>query len=342
MSKLTKPLREPFQAELYVERTELTQELLKWIDDPKPSFRLRSVVGAAGSGKSWFMANLFLRLHDRKDVVPLWLDLSEQPLHPDRGPGIYVRNQIGALKWLQDIIQQNAWPKDEIPLDSTASFAANFAHFTTRICGFRRNVVLLVDSFDEVSHEEMRSWEEDVFSPFFRAACTRLIIARRDDYALTHPILRWNDEVRELPGLGTPEQQQQVQARLHNEPSRQMPDLTPYLTANPYINTLLLKRLGNKSRLSSEDLDACVQDVMQRVNVHDRSSRKLLWELVVRLPQVWTARQLSKETGMLINDLEPLFESGVVSHIGGSPTYEVDASIYQLIQQSLQMQQNQR
>lgn len=342
MSKLTEPLREPFQAELYVERTELTQKLLKWIDHPKPSHRLRSVVGAAGSGKSWFMAHLFLRLQDQKDVVPLWLDLSEQPLHPDRGAGMYVRNPIGALKWLQDIIQQIPWPKDEIPLDSTASFATNFAHFAMRIYDLQPKVVLLVDSFDEVSHEEMRSWEEDVFSPFFRAACTRLIIASRNDYALTDPLLRWNDEVVELLGLEAPEQQQQAEARLHNEPDRQASDLIPYLTENPFINTLLLRQLGDRSRLSFEDLDACIQEVMQRVNLPEPSKKKV-WELVAKLPRTWTARQMADRTGLRIDDrlLVPLFQAGVVSHVSGKAEYKVDAGIYQLIQQSLQAQKKQ-
>lgn len=331
-------LREPFQAELYVERADLTDSFVDWVKSPR--YRLRSLVGAAGSGKSWFMAHLFLRLREQTDVLPLWLDLSSQPLHPDGRAPVQVGNETGRLDWLQDIIQYATSPKNRIPYDRTASFAANFEHFTTRICGLQSRVVLLVDSFDELPRREIPAWEEHVFSPFLSAACTHLIIARRNVDALTHPVLRWNDEVIELPGLEVHEQQQQVKARLYNEPDRQMLDLTLYLTANPYINTLLLKRSGNKPRLSSEDLDACVQEVMQRVNLPE-PSKKTVWELVAKLPRAWKAWQLSKETGMRIDDLEGLFKSGVVSHVPGTAMYETDAGIYQLVKQSLEAQHNQ-
>lgn len=340
MSNATKPSREPFQAELYVERTKLTQDFLEWIDNLKPSPRLLSVVGAAGSGKSWFMSNLFLHLRQKENILPLWLDLSLQPLRPDGYSSIQVSEEQGRLDWLEEIIQQIALLKDKIPFDRTATFAANFHHFTRLICRSQPRVVLLVDSFDEVPLEETPYWEESVFSLFLSGACTCLIIARRDAYALAHPILRWNDIVIELPGLEPFERQEQVKARLHKEPGRQVPDLSPYLTGNPFVNAVLLRRLENKSHLSSDDLNACIEEVMLRVNAPEP---RVVWDLVSKLPPTWTARQMVDRTEMRIDDprLATLFQAGVVSHISGTAMYKVDAGIYQLIQQSLQAQKNQ-
>ena len=78
-------IKEAFRSELYVPREEPLEDLLGWVRQQSPEFRLRSLIGPAGIGKSWFLAHLYRQLNDTNHCLVLWMDLGVEALHPKSG-----------------------------------------------------------------------------------------------------------------------------------------------------------------------------------------------------------------------------------------------------------------
>lgn len=326
---------EPFDPVLNVRRNMLMRDMLMWVAYSSPSFRLRSVVGSAGSGKSWFMADLYQELQDRNPPITVWwMNLSANPIHPFSGdpePGLH--RQEGFDTWLTKVSGQ--------PFSHSADFSARLEYALNHFAG-EGKIIILVDGFDEIaSVTEHHDWvEEQVLATAFRNKRVRLVVARRDDYGLTHPNLRWNDELCLLPGFEDIQCHQQIAHRYAARAERSVAPqdhvqdmLAPFVGENPFINTCLFERLMSPpvTSLTWEDRMLCAQRALERAGL-SLEIFYLLMRLVDALPKHWTAKELVY-VNLSIDDpiLEPLFQSGIVSHVKDTQRYRVDAGIYKLL-----------
>lgn len=192
----------------YIERNLSIEEFVKWARGSSPrSTRLRSVVGPPGIGKSTFLK----LLQDR-----LQLD-GERVLMFDLAPS-KEKSLVGVL---HDDLDKHAreW-KVFFASDRSVLFASALDAFLRSVSETR--LILLVDSFEEVSEAEREAMEAQVLIPFLFQAGGRgderyAVIARRDEFALSDALLRWEDEIYTLEGLDAAkanEPAEQIQRRL--------------------------------------------------------------------------------------------------------------------------------
>lgn len=336
---------EPYSEELYVGREDLMLQMLKWIDEYAPSSRLRSVVGPVGSGKSWFIAHLYHKLKDKNpSIIVVWMNLSAKPVHPNTLNAIELKLEpvlhslAGWQNWLALVPGQI--------LSSPADLGAKLADFLKQKGNKCEKIVVLVDGCDEVPQKERGWMEEHVLAVAFADEKVRLVMTRRDQDGLNHPILRWNDKVIELPGMTTREHQEQIERRYQHDPavrqkfpvrqklSMSLLDVKAVLDRfsgeNPYINTGIFNKFENRQgTLVSDDLKECVRDISRRAGLSD-DSFNLLEKVLSHLPRTWTVTDLSDKLGILIDDLGRLFEAGLIRHVSGKAQYETDSGLYAL------------
>lgn len=325
---------EPFDPVLNVRRDVLMNDMLEWVELSSPSFRLRSVVGSAGSGKSWFMANLYQELQRRNpSIIVVWMNLSAEPIHPlMRGTEPILHSPAGWEAWLAQLSEQM--------FSFQADFSTKLREFLSQTGNKHKKIVILADGFDEVPAHK-RGWiEEHALAVAFANEKVRLVITRRDQDGLSHPILRWNDKVIELPGMTTRERQEQIE-RLYQYDAAARENLPMSLSGvkivlgrfsgeNPYINTRIFDKFENRQgTLVSDDLKECVRDISRRAGLSD-DSFNLLEKVLYYLPGIWTVTDLSDKLGMLIDDLGRLFEAGLIRHVSGKAQYETDSGLYAL------------
>ena len=85
-----------YQSELYVHRKEANQvnELLVEHDDQQqPKYRLISIIGPPGIGKSWFLRYLLENFNQSNDYMPFLLDLSGGTLKSANERRQWLQNQ---------------------------------------------------------------------------------------------------------------------------------------------------------------------------------------------------------------------------------------------------------
>lgn len=319
---------EPFDPVLNVRRDVLMNDMLEWVELSSPSFRLRSVVGSAGSGKSWFMADLYRELQRKNpSIIVVWMNFSARPVHPVRQePEPVLHGLPGWQNWMAQISGQT--------LPSQADVGAKLSEFLKHQGNIYEKIIVLADGFDEIPSQDRRWVEEHVLAVAFADEKVRLIMTRRDQDALNHPILRWNDEVYKLPGLTPDERQEQIKRRHQSLPlsiSIVTGSLEHFLGENPYANTRLFDRFRGRQGqiLTVDDLKECARDISRRAGLLD-GAFDLLEKLARYLPRIWTVTHLSNELDMRVDDLEPLFEAGLICQATGKAQYETDSGIYAL------------
>ena len=330
-----------FDQALNVKREEPLAEMLDWALSPAPRYRLRSVVGAAGIGKSWFLADLYQELLRHGPRIKVWwMNLSAHPIHPiSQNPEPDLHKREGFDTWLTDVSRQ--------PFSSGTEFSARLDQALNSIPNSTR-IILLVDGIDEIPPGTgHRDWvEKQVLAVAYHNERVRIILARRDDYGLTHPILRWNDDLYRLSGFKETQRRQQIAHRHAAREEASVPSeglvqelLSPSLGENPFINSCLFEKIiaFPSSSLTWEQRKSCAQRFSERAGLSS-ASFDLLERLVDALPEAWTAKELAVYVGITINDpaLEPLFQSGIVFGVEGSQRYRVDAGIYRLLKRSTQ------
>ncbi len=336
-----------YNVALYVHRSQFFKELWEWFSSSSPEYRLRSLVGPIGIGKSWFMSHVYNKMKNDPDYLPIWLDLSKKAMYPDNSlsgnfPDV-AGGGNGRTQWLREIINQiNATCSLHIIFDPSVSFPAMFSHIIANLCQHCGEItpILLVDGYDEVALEEDRKYlQEHIFANFWEPSCTRVLIARRDIQELPHHILSWNEETISLSGFNDKQQQHQIKKHLASPVSHS--NLSQYLTENPYINSLLIEFAAKKHPASLElaELRNCVDIITASIDIVSTDTIK---RIAIDLPPTWTSLALRKKMGIVIDDprLRPLFEAGVIHHVTGTARYQIEAGFYSLLQKTKTETQN--
>lgn len=338
--------KEPFDNDLNVPRQELLDAIYAWLRDPHPEYRLRSIVGTAGIGKSWFMTGLYQRLWDDSQFHVIWLDMSQSATDPfDKEKNLPdCRTEDGRCAWLKKVAQDSAakYTPDIFVFQPDAPFVSNFREFVNVIG--RRNppvCVLLVDGYDEVLVPDHQDFlQEHILSRFWGGNNTRILLARRDEDIISHPILSWNDDPVRLKGFQESQSREQVQRRAKNTKDIQItPDripqiFAPYFSTNPFINTFLFNRLIKNTPLTlkSIDIDACATAVISRAGLSS-NHLQLAKNIAQTLQEEWTARELSDILTIDLEDatLSDLFKAGIVYQIPGTAKYRIEEGLYGLL-----------
>lgn len=265
-------VKEAFRSELYVPREEPLKSLLDWVHQHSPEFRLRSVIGPAGIGKSWFLANLYLRLIERNHCLVLWMDLgvrSKSPSNSDPLPE--MTSPDGQDEWLETAIDLANHCCD-VRTVAGGPFSQRFKAFISSLCRECKpgsTIVLLVDGFDELTSIANRNYfQERVFAEFLGQPCTRIILARRDEHMLTHHYLRWNEELIQLSGLEADQPEDQLVRRkrilqdvLRNEDRSQKQVRLQELLPGSF-EPAIYKRLES---LDANELDTIVESIIRYI-----------------------------------------------------------------------------
>lgn len=337
--------REIFQPDLNVHRQGMVDAILDWLRQPYPEFRLRSIVGTAGIGKSWFMSDLLRELSEDAEFHIIWLDFSRKAVHPlNREDLPDCLQENGRLAWMSNIIEASNLQYDRkiFTLHPDVNFIPAFRAFVQAIG--RQNPpisILLVDGYDEIPSASDQDYvQEQILSRFWGGNNTRILLARRDEDLISHPILSWNDDPIRLPSFANDESQEQVLLRAQiNAPDGididQIPKVfSPFLTGNPFINAFLFDCFieNTPPTISDTHIDACLMAVMDRARLSAEHIH-LVKEIVKSLPAEWTAKELSERLNIRLEDknLAALFEAGIVHQISGTANYQIEAGLYRLL-----------
>lgn len=310
--------------------------------------RFVSVVGAAGIGKTWVMADVFLQManlpEDRK-VLPFWLSVtvgSHYPGTEDVVPDCSGEN--GRIQWLKSAMAKinQVLGQQKITYDNTFNFDVNFDAFCQTICEEMPGwcPVLFFDGYDDLNASETDYWQEKI-AQFWSPQCTLAFLGRRDHKRIDHPVLEWDEEIVVLQPFVDEQRDEQITKKGQALPTPPNPTppaqvLDGYTTGNPFINAWLFDYVVQHhiSSINRAELEACLDAYLMRANV-SVFSRNLVIQLGQELSSVWTTSDLETLAPQIkIDDppMKPLFANGVVCHIKNTPRYKLDDGLYELIQ----------
>ena len=329
----------------YVERNIAVAALSDWCIAPHPNpTRMRSVTGPPGCGKTTLLRQLGEELHIR-NVPMVWLTLADGRPH----------GSAGQWHWADNLA---AWT----PLLATGDVARAAASVTEFIAMAASILpqgmapVLLADGYDELDLGARQWVEQHILIPFLfpdRVANPqgRVVLARRDEYALSAARLRWEDVALTLEGLADPAAQ--LWALLRADPAAVgvtmvvpaavmaaiialdddaraalVAALQAMLTSNPFVNLHLLERHFQHPALplGPDDCQHCLAMYVQRARLSQDYA-----EVLVRRARQFPAGQFDlteyddkKELGMLVN-------AGVISHVHDSPRFQLETAVVHLV-----------
>lgn len=324
---------ERYDSNFFVGRIAIVERINDWANDPKPRCRVLSVVGPPGTGKSWLMAKIDEQLNKsgQKRLV-LEANLSKDPssrirtgkvkfeLNTDRGLQIWVKDSLEQAKKICSNVTTH--------FDAARGVESAMDRLAEELCGMPCQPlpapILIVDGFEEAESDERRMWlEEHIFGRFLSRGCTRLIIARRDDYTLSNNFLRWNEKKEWLDVLEGSEGKAQLEKRAtgthHPDINSLLNSIPPYKWNHPRINSDLFQRAdanratGKLPLLGVDDLRACIDILVQPSTPIKSDEFKLLVRLT-DLDEFWTDYDLMQRIGIKQQDptLRRLFELGIV------------------------------
>ncbi len=333
----------PLAADPYLERNVAIDGFAAWVKSKASSpTRMRSIVGPPGVGKTIFLRRLRQQLL-AEDESMLWLDLPGD-LEAER---FWSEN---AAMWARYLQAEDAHRAAQSVQDFIITAAAQSQ--------YGLSAVLLVDGYDEVD-DNRREWvQQQVFIPFLFPdgivdPQSRIVLARRDENALTAPRLRWEDEVRLLEGLKEEQPRQQIQALLgaplaigaavavpeHVVNAIALLDpaargalvmaLQDRLTPNPFVNLCLLERQLQHptAPLVAADYRACLVSYVARAGLDEA----FVTILISRARQ-FPARQFTLREYDDKLELGKLVRAGVISHVHDSPRFELEAAVLRLVE----------
>jgi hypothetical protein len=325
-----------YQPRLYINRAKLFAEICRWLSELSPKNRLLSLVGTTGLGKSWFMNHLFLWLHDQPECIPIWLDLSQNPFEPSIASGIQIQRPVirNIKEWLgkyRELAQGKC--ASSLSYDDLIAFEVMLRQFAQELCNNcgSKIPILLIDGYDEVGEADQDYLLERICAIFYDAGCTRIMIARRDDISLPHPLLRWQEQFVRLIPLNEAEREEQI-ARLDTllpNPAPMQQVVKDYLCGNPFVNAILRDQVIYHSQVEQLHLEKCIDALLKRGGAFTFLEHgDLLLQLAI-LEEQWTVRDLRHKVNKRLEDpsINQLFTAGFIQGIKGTPHYQLDSEL---------------
>jgi len=221
--------------------------------------------------------------------------------------------------------------------------------------------ILLADGYDEVDDSRRELVQQHVLIPFLFPARvanpqSRIVLARRDEYALGAARLRWEDVPFPLEGLADPVAQ--LGALLQAGPAAGgatvvvpaaviaamavlddnaraalVAALRPMLTPNPFVNLHLLERHFQHpaTPLGPDDHRHCLERYVERAGLSGDPVNEDYVEVLIRRAQQFPDGQFyisqydnKKELGVLVR-------AGVISHVPDSGRFQLEEAVLHLV-----------
>jgi len=288
-----------FNNDLYVTRPAVEREIREWLEQPHPQHRIRSLVGAPGTGKSWVLAHM----RDGNDPSCGRLNLNARDLINRE---VLDQVKLNLIRAANRCCPTLNYPENTLP--TLGAVIESVSEHMMRECG-TNYVLLVVDGCDDLETSGEFDQVQAVLAKFFgeHTNCFRMLIARRS--RLTHHDLRKRDQpvqvdvFRYQNGPDSPQDQKRKLLLLAGmEPdiidlNSILPEGHHYQWNHPFINCFLLTRQMNNMPLTSNALRICCLSLANRPIAPlgeperhpelDDNALDLLIELAVRLPEQW-------------------------------------------------------
>jgi hypothetical protein len=299
----------------FVNRMVEMDKLFRWLDQPV-QLRVKSVIGPPGIGKSAILQRVRQQLTQRSpERIILWWNLVE-----------FRPNDLKKLLdlWFAQLQKRGITLPPSTMVDSVEVLIGDLVD---KLCNEHYTLapVLLVDGFDESSEKDRR--EAEVYlARFLAEPCMRIVVVRRDEYGLTNPSLRWDEEVLSLGGLSASDGQEHLQKLLIQQGISLTTGqllLGGYFWNHPRANEALLARAvkrhtnGHNPLLTANDLQACLCEDITLA----KPMPLPVWETLIalsRLPDQWTDSDLRAQALTVTSfEINWLIEQGIVLQAGG-------------------------
>jgi hypothetical protein len=167
------------------------------------------------------------------------------------------------------------------------------------------------------------------------------MIARRDEYGLTHPALRWEEEIFALSALSQKhgaQQRDHLSAQLTSTLRVEQLQVPGYAWSHPRANDFLLKRAysnqqaGHESFLTANDLRDCVMRGITPLAHMSEAVWNVLVKIACDLSRSWTDSDLQTvQINTQSDEMGWLLEQGFIVHAGG-PFHQIADGIFDLMQ----------
>jgi len=303
---------------------------------------MRSIVGPPGVGKTTFLRQLREALR-QQDAAVLWLDLS------------IVHEGLARRPWAENEAVWSRYLQAEDAKRAAAS-VEEFIAIAASASSHGMAPVLLADGYDELKLAESMRVEQEILIPFLfpnevANPQSRVVLARRDEYALSAARLRWEDVTFPLEGLTDPAAQ--LWALLRADPAAVgatmvapaaviaaiaaldddaraalVAALQAMLTPNPFVNLHLLERHFQHPAipLGPDDCQHCLAKYVERAGL----SRDYV-EVLVRRAQQFPAGQFDLTQYDDKKELDVLVNAGVISYVYNSPRFQLETAVVHLV-----------
>ena len=199
---------EAYDPDVFVGRQDILKEIARWADRPSVDKRLWSIVAPPGTGKTWLLksAQRMLERSDETDLplgqLVFWVDVPDLVNREETANLNNMLDHQAVWVWLKNVHRQALSFCAEVkPLDSDASVSRNIESIVTALCErchLRYAPIVIVDAYDEVTPDPASVVAERILEPFISKECVRMLIGRRDDFALKRDALRRNQRVVKL------------------------------------------------------------------------------------------------------------------------------------------------
>ena len=339
-------IHENFNDALFAGRRINLDQIVGWWQDPHPIYRVCSVVGPPGIGKSWLAIKVqqLIECEPGSLVLPAYLSLDSitgQP-HDD-----LVSND-GRGEWLKSAIARAIQKCDWYERDFArqVDFYATVANLVEKLCEYCGQVhapLLIVDGFEEIKENERKWLNYHLLRPFIGRGCTRILITRRAENSLQWPELSITEWVYHLGPLSVQDGDEQLKKRTEESSSageftQQLKAALPgyewnYAAINSWLHSIGLERWKKDGRVnfSAEDLKICLQSLVAPYPISPEALNCLRGHVrIARRGIIYSITEM--ELGEDEISANELVTYGLIQTVEGRGNeYQVPKGVYELV-----------